>query len=167
VIGIDTSVSVKWFKGGERYDAEAQDLRGRLERREIEAAANEILGLEVVRGLKNAQVRLPLLGITNADIEAVYDLVEGMFRTGILLERPVAEVKTQAKEFEIQLGLFMADALHLVTAVYLRVQQFVVDDHHLLAPAVVRHAASVGVQVCDLPTLIAVLAPPGGSGSQP
>jgi hypothetical protein len=69
----------------------------------------------------------------------------------------VHEVKALAKELEIKLGLFMADALHLASAIYLRVPYFVVDDQHFLAPAVVNHAAKFGVQVLNLPDLIAAL----------
>jgi hypothetical protein len=49
--------------------------------------------------------------------------------------------------------------------VYLQVQYFVADDHHLLSPTVLSYAASVGVQVCDLPTLIAALGSSGGPGT--
>jgi hypothetical protein len=70
VIGIDASVCIKWFKSGERYDAEAQDLRQRLAPQEVEAVASEIISLEIVRGLKKAQVQQPALGITDSDIDA-------------------------------------------------------------------------------------------------
>jgi hypothetical protein len=65
VIGIDASVCIKWFKSGERYDAEAQILRQTLARQEVEAVANEIVSLEIVRGLKRAQVQQPSLALTN------------------------------------------------------------------------------------------------------
>ncbi len=157
MISIDTSICMKWFKGGERYEAEARDLRQRIERQEVEAAANEILSLEIVRGLKNAQVRQPSLGIVDADIEDAFSAVEGMFQTGILLECPVSNVKTQTKEIQMTLGLFMADALHLATAIYLGVAYFVVDDHHFLTPDVVNYAVGFGVKTVNLPALIAAL----------
>jgi predicted nucleic acid-binding protein len=122
MIDIDTSVGMKWFKAGERYEAEAKELRQRMNRQDVFVVANEILSLEIVRGLKNAQVRQPDLGITDTEIEKAFGAVEGMFRTGLLLECLVSDVKPLAKDIEMQLGLFMADALHLATAVYLRVE---------------------------------------------
>jgi hypothetical protein len=73
------------------------------------------------------------------------------------MECLVSYVKPLAKDIEMQLGLFMADALHPATAVYLRVECFVVDDHHFLTPVVVNYAAGFGVQVVNLPDLIAAL----------
>lgn len=157
MIGIDSSVCMKWFKPGERYEAEAQDLRQRLQRHEVEAAACEILGLEIVRGLKKAQGLQPSLAITDAHVESAFNAVEAMFQTGIVLECPVSEVKGLAKEIEINPALFMADALHLATAIHLRVSHFVVDDQHFLAPDVVNYAAGLGVQIVNLPDLIAAL----------
>lgn len=164
MISIDTSICAKWFKPGERFEAEARDLRDRLERQEVEAAANEILSLEIVRGLKGLQARQPALGPTDAEIDTMFRAVEDMFRTGILLECPVAEVKEAAKELEISVGLFMADALHLATAIHLGADYFVADDHHLLHPAVVAYARGEGVQIVDLPGLIAALNALGGPG---
>jgi predicted nucleic acid-binding protein len=164
VISIDASVCIKWFKSGERYDAEAQDLRLRLARQEVEAVASEIISLEIVRGLKKAQVQQPALGITDSDIDAAYSVVEGMFQTGILLECPVTDVKTRAKEIEVALGLFMADALHLATAAHLGASHFVTDDRHFLTPAVAAYVASAGLQVVNLPDLIAAL---GGTTGMP
>jgi len=157
VIGIDASVCVKWFKAGERFEAEAQDLRRRLERLEVAAAASEILSLEVVRGLKKAQMRQPSLAIADADIESAFKAVEGMFQTGILLGCPVSQAKLLAKDLELTLGLFMADALHLATAVHLRASHFVTDDEHFLASSAVSHAAGLGVRVVNLPDLTAAL----------
>jgi hypothetical protein len=89
-----------------------------------------------------------------------------MFQTGILLECPVTDVKTRAKEIEVALGLFMADALHLATAVHLGASHFVTDDHHFLTPGVGAYAASAGLQVVNLPNLIAALGgTAGGPGS--
>ena len=168
MIGIDASVCIKWFKGGERYDAEAQVLRQRLERQEVDAVASEILSLEIARGLKKAQVQQPALGITNADIDAAFNVVEGMFQTGILLECPVTDVKIRAKEIEVGLGLFMADALHLATATHLGASHFVTDDHHFLTSAVAGYTASAGIRVVNLPDLIAALAgTAGGPGLVP
>ena len=62
MIAVDTSVCVKWFKAGERYESEAQALRQLIEAQQAEAVANEITSLEIVRGLKNAQLRQPSIG---------------------------------------------------------------------------------------------------------
>ncbi|HXG12839.1 MAG TPA: type II toxin-antitoxin system VapC family toxin [Gemmataceae bacterium] len=154
---MDTSVAVKWFKPGERYEAEALDLIDRIDRSEVEAVASEIVTLEVVRALKNAQVQQPALGITDARIRLASGRLEGMFASGALLQSFVREVKPQAIEIELALGLFMADAVHLATAVYVPVQYLVVDDRHFLTPDVITYAAGFGVQVVNLPDLIAAL----------
>jgi hypothetical protein len=95
--------------------------------------------------------------MTDARINLAFERLEGMFQGGALLECPVSEVKTQTKEIQMTLGLFMADALHLATAIYLGVEYFVVDDHHFLTPDVVNYAAGFGVKVVNLPDLIAAL----------
>lgn len=167
MISLDTSIAVKWFKPGERYEMEALDLLSRIDRGEVAAAANEILSLEVVRGLKNVQVRQPALAMTDARIELAFRRLEGLFTGSALLECSVHEVKPLTKDIEMSLGLFMADALHLATAVYLRVRLFVVDDHHFLTPVVVTYAAGFGVQVVNLPDLIAAVNAAAGGASPP
>jgi predicted nucleic acid-binding protein len=167
MINIDSSVAVKWFKPGERSEAEALDLRARIDHGRVEAAAHEIVSLEVVRAPKNTQLRQPGLGMTDALISRAFDRLERMFASGALLECLVREVRRQAKDIELGLGLFMADALHLAAAIYLGVQYFVVDDQHFLAPDVVKHAATCGVQVVNLPDLLAALTRGGGKASPP
>ena len=157
MIAADTSVVMKWFKARERHESESRDLRGRMERGEVKAAACEILSLEVVRGLKNAQNRRPDLGVTDVNIEDAFTCIEDMFRTKIVVECPVADVKALAKDVEVTLGLYMADALHLATALHLEADYLVVDDHHFLEPEVVDYAAARGVAIVDLPDLIAAL----------
>lgn len=116
--------------------------------------------------MKNAQRRQPSLGITEADIDEAFDLVEEMFRTGIMLECSVRDVKTLSKELVKQFALFMADALHLATAVYLGAEFFVVDDHHFLTPEVVNYAACSGVRIVNLPDLITALDTTPTSGNE-
>src|SRR5262245_54131172 len=126
---------MKWVKPGERYEAEARDLHQRIQRGEVEAVANETVPLEVVRGLKRVQVQQPALGFTDPAIEHAFRTLTGMFQQGQMLEVPVSDVKGRAKEIIMTLGLFMADALQLATAVHLQTQHFVVDDRHFLTPA--------------------------------
>ena len=157
MIAVDTSVALKWFKRGERYDAEAQDLYGRIARREVEAAASEIISLEVVRGLKNAQVRQPALGIQDEDIERFFAAFEALFRSGAVLECPVGEIKPLAKDAQLHLGLFTADAIHLATALHFQVSHFVVDDGHFLASPVTAYVSRFAVKVVRLPEIISDL----------
>jgi predicted nucleic acid-binding protein len=166
VITLDTSVVMKWSKPGERYEAEARDLRQRIERGEIEAVLNETVSLELVRGLKRTQVQQPTLGITDLVINNAFNALADLVQRALLLEVPVSDVKVRAKEIIMTLGLFMADALQLATAVHLQTQYFVVDDRHFLTPPVQQYAAPFGVQVVNLPDLIAALGP-AGSGPTP
>jgi len=110
-----------------------------------------------VRGMWRAQRNEPHLGISDLQIEDAFIKMETLLSVGNILECAIREVKTLAKDIEVTLGMFMADALHLATAVHLGVDYFVVDDHHFLTSAVVNYAVSFGVQVVNLPDLIASL----------
>jgi predicted nucleic acid-binding protein len=168
VIVLDSSVVTKWFKPGERYEAEARDLRGRIERKEVEAVISELVFLEVVRGLKNAQVRDPALGITDAAIDAAYDALTALVRAGSLVESAVSDVKLRTKEIIMRLGLFMADAVQLATAVNWSAagaKYFAVDDRHFMTADVRNYANGFGVAIVDLPTLLAALSAPSGGAS--
>lgn len=167
MICIDSSIGVKWFKPGERYEAEALELLSLIDNGAVEAAANEILSLEVVRGLKNFQSRYPVLRMTDERIERAFDRLEGMFRGDALKECTVNAVKRGAKNIQLRLGLFMADAIHLATAVHLGAEYLVVDDHHFLMPEVVNYAAGSGVSIVNLPDLISALDAAPTNGDEP
>ncbi len=162
---LDSSVVMKWFKPGERYEAEAHDLRARMERNEVAGVISELVGLEIVRGLKNTQLQQPSLGITDATIDGAFTTLLTMIQQGRVLECPVYHVKVQAKEIILTLGLYMADAVQLGTAVYLSAQYFVTDDRHFFTPPVVAYAARFGVRVINLPDLIAALNAARGTGT--
>ncbi|MBI3921070.1 MAG: type II toxin-antitoxin system VapC family toxin [Armatimonadetes bacterium] len=157
MIALDASVAVKWFKPGERFQAEAEELLNLLSGFRIEAIGSEWLPLEVVRGLKRAQQEVPDLAIEDSDIHAAYDAIVALHRCGALLEVPVGEVRALAKNAEISLGLYAADAVHLATAVHLGARLLVTDDHHLLSPLVKAYAAPSGVAVVDPQDAVAAL----------
>lgn len=157
MIALDASVAVKWFKPGERFEAEAQKLLELLGDFRVEALANEWLSLEVVRGLKRAQREVSALAICDEDIHAAYKALETLFRSGALLEIPVSDVKILAKNAEIGLGLYAADALHLATAVHLGARWLVTDDDHLLADPVRQYAAAAGVAIVNPAEMMAQL----------
>ena len=157
MIALDASVAVKWFKPGERYDAEAQQVLARIRARMVTAFANEWLGLEVVRGLKRAQRAVPPLAIGDPDIQAAYDALGALFRSGAITEVTVAAVKDRTCALEIALGLYAADAVHLATAIHAGARWLVSDDDHLLGNTVRAYAATAGVTVVSLPELIVQL----------
>lgn len=74
---------------------------------------------------------------------------------------------SQAKELIVALYLAVADALHLATAIHAKAGYFVTEDQYLLKPGVVGHAKSLGVEVVDLPNLIAALNAPAAEPSPP
>src|SRR4051794_16681501 len=93
-IEIDSSVPMKWFKTKETNSAEAADLGSRLMRGELPACANEILSLEVVRGLRRTQVLEPHLGVTVASMDDAFQRIEHLFEIGYLKKCGVSGVKT-------------------------------------------------------------------------
>ncbi len=157
MIAIDTSVALKWYKPGEPHEMEARDLLKRLERGEVQAMASEIMALEVVRGLKKAQVNIPSLGILDADILDVFNHLESMVSGGMLQHERVEAVRALARDLIIALNLAAADALHLATAIHAKAHYFVTEDQYLLKPGPIGHAGTFGVRVVDLPNLIAAL----------
>ncbi|HKI32032.1 MAG TPA: PIN domain-containing protein [Gemmataceae bacterium] len=162
MIVLDSAVVMKWYKHGERHEAEALDLRQRIERREVEAAVSELVPLEVVRGLKVAQRRDPSLGLTDAAIESAFANLLTMSQSGVLSHFPVTLASAKAKDIILALGLFMADAVQLATAVVLGAQYFATENHHFTAPFVCNGAAAMGVSVVDVPQMIAILNASGG-----
>lgn len=158
MIVLDASVVVKWFKAEERYGAEAERLLDLISGFGVEAVANEWLPLEVVRGLKRAQAQSPEHALGDEDIRQAYEAIETLFRTAAIREVSVREVKDLAKDAQITLGLYAADAVHLATALERKATWLVTDDHHLLSQRVRAYATAAGVAVADLPTLLSHLA---------
>lgn len=157
MIVVGSSVAVKWYKPGERFESEALDLHTRLSVAEVEAAACEILSLEVVRALKRTQIEEPHRRISDDSIGEAYENLEDLFRQGWLLECSVHEVKPLAKTLQLEVGLFMADALHAATALHLNAEFLVPDDRHLLGPEPLRYLAGRGLKAVNLPDLLAAL----------
>ena len=129
------SVMLKWFKSGERYEAEAMDLRLRIEQRQVDAAANEIVGREVVRGLKKAQVSKVLPSISDAKIEEAYAVIEEMSVLGLLRACLVTDVKKQAKDSTYYTACMPAMPCTWRLPSIWSAPYFVADDHHLLSAA--------------------------------
>jgi predicted nucleic acid-binding protein len=167
VIAMDSSVVVKWFKSGEPNEKESRDLRQRIERQEVRAVVNEILALEVVRGLKKAQTHQPALGILDSDVEDAWLILESMIQTGILEQRRVDHLRNLAKDFVAAYYLGVADALHLATAIDTKARYFVSEDQDLLKSAVVNSVRGLGVEVVNLPSLIAALNASGAGPPSP
>ncbi len=130
---LDTSVVVKWFKGDEKHAREANLLFQRVKDFKAEFVANEWLILELVRGLVKT-------GARKEAVDGVYDTFQELVALGALNKIPVSSVLGQAKDLELELNLYAADAVHLATALTTRSAILWTEDHHLAKPAVKEYA---------------------------
>jgi len=121
---IDSSVAVKWFKGGEPLEREALRLRGEVLSSAVKACACELMPLEVCRGLLKA-------GYPRKKVDETYQILREMSDFGFLKLVPVGELRDRAEELIASLNLYVADAASLAAAFSSHVDM-VTEDRHLL-----------------------------------
>ena len=153
MICLDASICMKWYKEGEKFEKLALDLLDKIIDYSVDVVANEWINLEVVRGLKRAQNIDKEINITNQDIKESFDDIEILFESLAIKKVRVSEVKTLAKEIEISLDLYAADAVHLATTIFERCEFLVTDDNHLLKDDVRNYAKNNGVRIIKLDQL--------------
>lgn len=148
-ITLDASVAVKWFKEREeKYLKEANKLLDLIVDFEVYVYASEWISLEVVRGLKKAQIKG--LEISNKKIEGAYRCIEDFFLSDAIIGINVSSVKDLAKTLEIKLGLYAADSVHLATAIITESEYLVTQDRHLLKENVKKFAKKHKVETISL-----------------
>lgn len=155
IICLDASIVIKWFKPEEKYSKEAMQLLEVITQFKIDCVANEWISLEIVRGLRKAQLMNKKLKITIEDIEDAYKSIEDLFELLAIQKVSVGRVKNLAKDLELFLNLYPADAVHLATAIETGfVEFFVTADKHLLKEKVKRFALKEGIKIINLKELI-------------
>lgn len=143
-IAIDASVAVKWFKKGERGEAEALRLRDAIFTAKTDAIAPAWLLLEVVRAL--VKVNYP-----REKIEDAYSALKDASSLGLIEITSATELLDKAKTLAIELKLFASDAIYLSAALTHRIN-LVTDDSHLLKESVQEYAVREGIRILPLQT---------------
>jgi len=137
---LDASVVVKWFKSDEADRNDALELFHKAVKTNGKYVASEWLILEVVRALvKN--------GISAQDIEEDYRIIKRLLERGAIKTLPVTEVLELAKDIQIRLHLYAADAVHLATAISTGSSVRWTEDDHLRKKSVKEYAAGYGLAV--------------------
>jgi len=121
---LDASVVVKWFKKDELHNKEADELFQRIRDAEAEYVASEWILLEVTRGLVKA-------GVNKEEVEEAYKILSQLSHLGAVKLIPVTQTLKLAKDLEIELDLYAADAVHLATAIITESNVLWSEDEHL------------------------------------
>lgn len=149
MICFDATIAVKWFKPKEKFEDEALKFLDLITDFEIDAVANEWISLEVVRGLKRAQLKGELK-VTDKIIDDAFRSVEDLFLSGAVRKVSVESVKELAKDIEINLNLYAADSVHLATGIYSASRFFVTADEHHLKTSVKNYVKNLGIEIVEL-----------------
>jgi predicted nucleic acid-binding protein len=128
VIGVDSSVIVKWFKKGEKYEQEALRLRDDVLSTAVSLVMSEWVYFEVVRSL--VKVAYP-----NDKIRQAYDTLREMAELDFIKVVSVSDLLEKAKELEIELKLYASDAISLACAL-VNSTTLLSEDKHLLQKTV-------------------------------
>lgn len=150
MITIDASIAIKWYKSNEKLYSEAVRLREDIINLEVQCCSPEWLSLEVMRGLKRNQAAL---GVSDRDIDELYQNIEDLFSSGVLLSVPVSLIKSQSARLINELNLYASDALYLAAAVHTKSNLLVTDDQHLLKNKVKYTAKKYGTRIVTLDRL--------------
>jgi len=140
---LDASVAVKWFKQDEPCRKEADDLFQRIKDCEVEFVTSEWTVLEVTRALVKA-------GVKKSEIAEVGRILDNLFSVGAVRPVPLTQMLGLAREIEIELGLYAADAVHLATAIKTNSKILWTEDEHLHKSKAKEYARKNGVEVRKL-----------------
>lgn len=142
VISVDSSVIVKWFKKGEKYEQEALKLRDDVLSTAVIPILSEWVYLEVVRGLVKALY-------PKDKIRQAYDTLKEMAELGFIKVISISNLLEKAKELEIELKLYSSDAISLACAIQ-NSTNLLSEDKHLLQKSVKDFTEKLGLKVSQL-----------------
>ncbi|PKP57294.1 MAG: hypothetical protein CVT89_04735 [Candidatus Altiarchaeales archaeon HGW-Altiarchaeales-2] len=143
MIYLDASVVVKWFKKGEEFENESLELYNKIERFEIEACASEWMVLEVVRALVKA-------GASKKKIDDDFQTLTDLFNINAVQRFSVLPVLSLAKNIEYELNMYVADAVHLATAIISGSSILLSEDEHFYKQNVKDYAKKFGLEIKKL-----------------
>ena len=142
IVGVDSSIIVKWFKKGEEHEKEALKLRDDTLSGIVNPILSEWVYLEVVRALVKAK-------FSKVKIIQSYDTLKEMAELGFIRILPISNLLEKAKDLEIELNLYASDAVNLSTAV-LNSKDMLTEDKHLLQKSVKGFMEKLGLKIRKL-----------------
>jgi len=141
-LALDSSVAVKWFKKGEKGEQQSLRIRDDVFTAKVHAIAPEWLFLEVVRAL--VKIQYP-----RQKVEEAYSMLREAASLGLIEVVPTNMLLDEAKEAEIELGLFASDAIYLAAAI-VQHANLLTSDRHLLNRHVLEYAKEQGIRILPL-----------------
>ncbi|MBS7656218.1 PIN domain-containing protein [Candidatus Bathyarchaeota archaeon] len=141
-LAVDSSIIVKWFKKGEEFEKEALKLRDDILKGTVTIVISEWIYLEVVRALVKS-------GFPDKKITQAYITLKDMVELGFIKAMPISNLLDKAKELEISLKLYAADAVNLAPSL-IRSIDMLSEDKHLLRDSVKEFMKSFKLRILKL-----------------
>ena len=141
-VAVDSSVVVKWFKKGEDKEIEALKLRDDILAGRMAPLISEWVYLEVVRALVKA-------GYSKSKIARAYETLREMTDLGFIRVVPISGLLDKAKDLEVELRLYAADAVNLSVSV-LNSVNMLTEDKHLLQKSASNFMEKLGLKMMKL-----------------
>jgi len=142
VVSVDSSVIVKWFRKGESQEKEAMKLRDDVLAGAVAPFMSEWVYLELVKALVKA-------GYPKAKIMQAYETLREMTDLGFIRAVSVSSLLDKAKDLEVELKLYSADAVNLSVAV-LNSMNMLTEDKHLLKESAKNFMGKLGLKIVKL-----------------
>lgn len=142
VLGLDSSVMVKWFKKGENQEKEALKLRDDVLAGIVAPIISEWVYLELVRALVKAEY-------PKVKIKQAYETLREMTDLGFIRAVSISSLLDKAKDLEVELRLYAADAVNLSVAV-LNSVNLLTENRHLLQKSTKNFMEKLGLKIMKL-----------------
>lgn len=142
VVSMDSSVIVKWFKKGEDHEREALKFRDDILAGAVAPVVSEWVFLELVRALVKTEY-------PKAKVMQAYETFKEMIELGFIRTVPISNLLDKAKDLEVELRLYAADAVSLSVSV-LNSVNMLTEDKHLLQRSVKNYMEKLGLKIIKL-----------------